>query len=405
MRRWAPPLASSDRPLAIIGTDDKARRIACLWASAGHDVNIQDPDHSRCKAALRYIPANASNFAKLLGRKSFQVGKCQIFADLTAVVKDAWLVIGACQGVRHPVADLLGQIDWISPSDCILVSASSSSVSSSSSNLTFNKIDVKRRSRTCCANYSFLPRNCVVELLPGQETDQAILSFLVGHHEKIGTIASIADRGSKGMVMDRIWAALKREILAVLAEGLEQIAEADDEDIRDLTLDSTVASDYLRKKYIQQGRGGTENVKDEFDSRRSCNAVANGHLFVSAKDVRPTNSVFSRRWCRRERQLNGRSHDSWQNPVHRPEWQPDQSAHTWPILPGWNRRQRPSWTSFLDQYGRNRGQRRGGHVRKSQRLRRTVYRSKRQRPHSEIDRHRSRTLSPLLLRQRRSMCS
>lgn len=72
------------------------------------------------------------------------------------------------------------------------------------------------------------------------------------------------------------------------AEGLEQIAEADDEDIRDLTLDSTVASDYLRKKYIQQGRGGTENVKDGFGSRRSCNAVANGHLYPPKTSDQPT---------------------------------------------------------------------------------------------------------------------
>jgi 3-hydroxyacyl-CoA dehydrogenase, NAD binding domain len=170
MRRWAPPLATSDRPLTIIGTDDKARRAACLWASAGHGVDLQDPDHGRCEAALRYIHANASNFAKLLGRKSFQVEKCQIFTDLTAAVKDTWLVIEVFQRVRHPVADLLGQIDSISPSDCILVSASSSSSSSvsssSSSNLTFNKIDIKRRNRSCCLNYSFLPRNCLVELLP-----------------------------------------------------------------------------------------------------------------------------------------------------------------------------------------------------------------------------------------------
>ncbi len=168
---WCPPSSTSNRPVTVLGAGDRARRIACPWASAGYDVNIQDRDGDRCDAALRHIHINASSFAEQLGRKSSRVGKCRGLTDPARAASHSWLVIEARQGPREMEVDTLSEIDSVSLTDCILASASSFS----KSNPIFSMTIMRRRSRTCCIRYSPFPSSRAVELLPSHEADPALL--------------------------------------------------------------------------------------------------------------------------------------------------------------------------------------------------------------------------------------
>lgn len=311
--KWSPPSSTSTRPLTVLGGGDRARRIACLWASAGYNVNIQDSDSARCDAALRYIYTNASSFVDRLGRKSFRIGQCRTFKDIERAANDAWLIIEACQGQQQSL-DVLGALGAISPADCIFASASAFSGSSH----LLSKMNIKHQSRVCSVHYSVLPRDRTVELLSCQETEPAILPFLVELHKKMGMISSTAHGDSKGMAMLRIWAAVKREVLTVLAEGvaepeeidtlwkemfsnpivgpcammdeegLDEVAEREDQLAWERHLDTTFTSDYLRLKYIQDGRLGTESSKGGLISPNLFKGSPNGSLQAPKPSTQPT---------------------------------------------------------------------------------------------------------------------
>lgn len=138
------------------------------------------------------------------------------------MLNNAWLVVEACQGQPQSRVDILGEVDSMLPTDCILALTSSST-----SSLIFARTATGRRHLTCYIRYSLLPNNRAVELLPYPETDPGILSFLTERHQKMGLISAVSHGNSKRMVMDRIWAAVKREVLTVLAEGVSDPEEVD----------------------------------------------------------------------------------------------------------------------------------------------------------------------------------
>lgn len=54
----------------------------------------------------------------------------------------------------------------------------------------------------------------------GGHTAEAIFPFLVKRHKEAGLHPVVALKESTGFVFNRIWAAIKREVLSVLAEGV-----------------------------------------------------------------------------------------------------------------------------------------------------------------------------------------
>jgi hypothetical protein len=60
----------------------------------------------------------------------------------------------------------------------------------------------------------------IVELMTSGSTDEAIFPFLEDELSKAGLHPVTAKRESTGFIFNRIWAAIKREVLAVIAEGV-----------------------------------------------------------------------------------------------------------------------------------------------------------------------------------------
>ena len=60
----------------------------------------------------------------------------------------------------------------------------------------------------------------IVELMTCGHTDPGIFPFLVDRHKEAGLHPIVALKESTGFIFNRIWAAIKREVLAVLAEGV-----------------------------------------------------------------------------------------------------------------------------------------------------------------------------------------
>ncbi|CAK46035.1 hypothetical protein CBS115989_8583 [Aspergillus niger] len=281
---WTPPPIGS-RPLALLGAGVLGRRIACVFAAAGYNVNLYDPSLSAQQAALDYVTQNLKTYSKFSkGNRRF--GHCRAFSDLESTVSDAWLVIEAVPEHLQMKIDVMGELDKLAPVDCILASNSSSF----KSRFMLEKVGGHRRPLVCNMHFYMPPEKRVVELMTDGETWPEVFPFLTRVLEDVGMVPVTARRESTGFVFNRLWAAIKREVITILAEevsepkeidkiwvemfhnaagpctfmdqvGLDTVAFIEDHYIEERQLGSTLAVDWLRKNYVNQGKLGNKSDK------------------------------------------------------------------------------------------------------------------------------------------------
>lgn len=183
-------------------------------------MTIRDPSSEQRTAALSYVAANIDEYAKAVGSTP---AKAEAFPDLESAVKNSWLVIEAVPEKLQLKIDTFGDLDRLSPSDCLLCSNSSSYKSSEM----LDKVSPLGRKRVLNTHYMMPPDNRIVELMTDGETAPEIFPFLVDAHKKVGMHPIVARRESTGFVFNRVWAAIKRESLMILAEGVSVPEELD----------------------------------------------------------------------------------------------------------------------------------------------------------------------------------
>ncbi|KAG9511550.1 3-hydroxyacyl-CoA dehydrogenase-like protein, partial [Aureobasidium melanogenum] len=275
------------RPVAILGGGVLGRRIACMWAAAGYDVHIRDPSPKSRSEALQYIDEN-------IGKKTYTdlsagtrtPGQYEAFADIELAVRGAWFVLEAVPEVLSIKIDVFGEVSRLAPPDCIMASNSSSYKSGSM----LSKVDDASKHRILNAHYMMPPQILAIEFMTDGYTDPKIFPFMVKLHEDIGLVPAVARKESTGFIMNRLWAAMKREIMTILAEdvsdpaeidslfqqmfgskitpctlmdqvGLDTVAFIEDNYVNERGLDTSLTTDFLRKNYIEKGKLGAKSDK------------------------------------------------------------------------------------------------------------------------------------------------
>ena len=172
--------------------------------------------------ALRYVQENIEVYAGYLKQEKPETGTISPSTNIKSAVQSAWLVIEAVPEDLGLKTDVFGELASILPPDAFLCSNSSSFRTAAM----LKKVPQHRRSRVLNMHYMMLPSLRVVELMTCGHTDPAALAHLRDQNAKLGLCPVILKNQSTGFVHTRLWAALKREILTTLSEGV-----ADPEDI------------------------------------------------------------------------------------------------------------------------------------------------------------------------------
>lgn len=189
---WAPPSIGS-RPLAILGAGVLGRRIACVFAAAGYNVQLRDPSAEARQAALDYVSKNVQAYSKYSkGKRVF--GQCEAFPDLESTVRNAWLVIEAVPEKLQIKVDTMGELDELTPPDCILASNSCSF----KSRFMLEKVSAQRRQLVCNMHFFMPPELRVVELMTDGETNDKVFPFLTEVLEDAGMVPVTARKESTG---------------------------------------------------------------------------------------------------------------------------------------------------------------------------------------------------------------
>lgn len=213
------PTDFASRPVAVIGAGTLGRRIALMFAAHGGEVAIHDLSAEQRDAAVDYVTQTLPDLAD--GLNGVVPGRVSAQADLADAVGNAWLVIEAIPERLELKKQIFGQLDELAPADAILASNSSSYAS----RLFLDK--VHQPERVLNIHFYMPPKQNAVDVMSCGQTDRGIIDFVLETLPRFGFYPFEARRESTGFIYNRIWAAVKRESLEVVAEGVSTPQEID----------------------------------------------------------------------------------------------------------------------------------------------------------------------------------
>ena len=208
-----------DRPITVIGCGTLGRRIALMASTRGGEVRIFDTHHGSLDEGLKYVTNTLP--AVIASIPGAVPGRVRPETNLAGAVRNAWLVVEAVPEQLNVKQSVFAELDAVAPQDAILASNSSSYPSSQLI------VQVARPERVLNMHFYMPPELPIVELMSCGKTDPAIIDFLMERLPLYGLAPFRVQRESVGFIFNRIWAAIKRESLSVVEEGVAELEDVD----------------------------------------------------------------------------------------------------------------------------------------------------------------------------------
>lgn len=217
LRKFQP----DSKPVAIIGAGTLGSRIALMLSSSGGEVRIFDKNPNQLQVARRFVEAEMPHLIESRKGARARAGRLVLSTDFRSAIGDVWMVVEAIPERVDLKRELFGELDRLTPKTTILASNSSSFPSS-------QFIDrVEHKYRVVNTHYYMPPQQNAVEIMSCGHTDREILDALFDRFPLYGLVPFRVLEESVGFIFNRIWAAVKRECLAVVAEGISSPSEVD----------------------------------------------------------------------------------------------------------------------------------------------------------------------------------
>ncbi len=221
MSNYAKSLDDVDaRPVAVVGAGTLGRRIALMFSTRGGEVRIFDQSADQREAATQYVDDTIDETLKIIGKGV--AGKVIPASTLADAAAGAWLVVEAVPERLDIKIPLWGEIDAAADDDAIFATNSSSYASSTMIE------NVRNPERMCNMHFYMPPMSNAVDLMSDGETARDVLDSLLTLLPEFGIHPFEAHRESTGFIFNRIWAAIKRESLEVVAEGVSTPHDIDE---------------------------------------------------------------------------------------------------------------------------------------------------------------------------------
>jgi 3-hydroxybutyryl-CoA dehydrogenase len=208
-----------NRPVAVIGAGTLGRRIALMFGSRGGTVRIHARRPEQRDVATQYV---RETLPKLLADRGFgEVGVATATGSLDEALDGAWLAVESVPEKLEIKIPLWGQIDQAASPGTIFATNSSSYPSRLMAE------NVRDKTRLCNMHFYMPPQVNAVDLMSDGETDRGLLDTLLTVLPEFGVHPFEARRECTGFIFNRVWAAIKRESLAVVAEGVARPEDVD----------------------------------------------------------------------------------------------------------------------------------------------------------------------------------
>jgi len=214
------------RKVAVIGGGDIGCGWAALCASAGWPVNLFDASARGLERAAADVPRRTRALVAL-GRATQGIVERGLLEfeqarSLLQAVKDAEWVIEAIPEDQIAKQKLFDSIEQVAAPDALL--------SSSSSGLLPNDVFARcRRQDRCIVTHPLNPPELIplVEVVPGTRTSPATLARAQEYLRALGRIPIVLNKPIPGYVAGRIAAAVWRECIDLVLQGVIDVDQLD----------------------------------------------------------------------------------------------------------------------------------------------------------------------------------
>ena len=211
--------------VAVIGSGNIGVAFAVVFASARSQVRLFDPNPHQLESVpgrIAGILSDLESFGLLNDIPdaiSARITVCSVLAD---AVEGCAYVQECAPESRSLKENLFKELDWLTPADVVLASASSAMpVSEFTSHLS-------GRGRCLVVhpgNPPFLLR--VVEVVPAPFTDRAAVDRAVTLLESAGLAPIMVRKEAKGFVFNRLQGAVLREAYCLVRDGVASVEDID----------------------------------------------------------------------------------------------------------------------------------------------------------------------------------
>ena len=215
------PADVDTRPVLVVGAGTLGARIALMFAAGGSPVRVFNRTHEKAAGAAASCAQQLADVRGRLGLEDVPAGRVQAVAGLEAACSGAWLIIESIAEDRALKQDVLGELDRLADDDALIATNSSSYPSSQLVGA------VSRPERVLNMHFQMPPQFNAVELMSCGATDAGVIAALMELLPRYGLLPFEVQVESVGFIFNRIWAAIKREALMVLHEGVASPQDVD----------------------------------------------------------------------------------------------------------------------------------------------------------------------------------
>ncbi|PVH75072.1 3-hydroxyacyl-CoA dehydrogenase [Cadophora sp. DSE1049] len=216
-------MASLQKSVALIGAGTQGTRLAFMWSRLGRPVHLVDQDQQRLQGALTDIQKLRRDWPAT--EASIEWGNVTIYQSpqLAQSVANSWLIVECVPESLDLKKTLVGELDTIAQPDTIIASNSSSYTISE----IVDGLLLKHPERCVSLHSYWPPETSAIEVMGSSNTSPDIIPLLMEECRRHGFQPFHVKRPSTGYIYNRIWAAIKRESLLVLSEGVADPEEID----------------------------------------------------------------------------------------------------------------------------------------------------------------------------------
>lgn len=212
--------------VAVVGTGTLGTQIAIQAARFGYTVSAYDVDKESFSRSQKHLTSLIKTTAgkRLPSLEQWEKAAQQIrhCDELTAALVDADLVIEAVVEDLSVKRDVFQRIDERAPEKAI--------VATNSSSLPVSRIESATSRPDRCVNMHFyfpaLGTN-MVDVMGGTKTKAEVMEACKSWVRSIGCVPLIVKKESFGFCFNRVWRAVKHEVLHLWAEGYVDFRDID----------------------------------------------------------------------------------------------------------------------------------------------------------------------------------
>ncbi|MDA2893325.1 3-hydroxyacyl-CoA dehydrogenase NAD-binding domain-containing protein [Mycolicibacterium sp. BiH015] len=209
--------------ITVIGTGTIGASWATHYLARGFDVTATDPAPG-AEAALRsYVEGAWAGASKAGLAPGASIDRLKFTSDMPAALTDADFVQENAPERPDLKVKLFAEIDEATPPESI--------IASSSSGITMSEIQVQcRRPERTVIGHPFNPPHVIplVEVVGGKKTSPQTINDTMDFYRSVGKKPVLLHKELPGHVANRLQSALYREVVYLIAEGVLDVAAADD---------------------------------------------------------------------------------------------------------------------------------------------------------------------------------